>query len=1475
MATNPLISVGGKAFVGGHGQAFTKVVAGAPNGDTFGTVTLWTPASGPRYFTLTQASPIPGTYLSLRLNTHGTLGDAQVATTWRVPDAKLAELKAGTGELFLGDEDEVLGRRRGMQVSTVRFVPRNATGDGSCAYVTPTYSAPSDLIPFVKTSDPILGTPLTEGVAMALTGAQWTGESSVDVANVFEIAEDGAGLNSEAVVVSGDVCPNIDGALDTLRFGQTFTHPTIEDGAVTYWSEWVAITPTVVVTPVTNVTPPVFAASVVAYDGATNVAGLTPGATISQTGGKSAEVYLHAALTATTGLIFTGTVTSGPFSDNVALTGTNIAVVADGASSAYVPTEGGYIAWKAGTYAGAPTGNETRIERATDGAGTGAATYTPTGGRFPSTEGGKFDRIVERVTGYGIADFLDTGTAWTEVANVPLAAIPADEWLFEDPSAVSPTIDQMENILTLGVWEGVWWSTGTDEALASLTFPQGREAATANGSRILVRLRYDGATTAAFDVGDVVTGGTSGKTGALYRHVALTPTTGTLFFVTTSGTFLDNEPITATGAAAVANGASESVTAYKWQAADAISGTPPKNYRQFVDGVDDVRRTRGKVMGRSGLEYTPMSLPKTLPDAPAPTNARTFSRITMRKELSYLTGELEGSARQFLRSKATTPANGGRVICGIDITMPTMTDIFGEHWFSPRLKGCAANSSTMGMGIDRQNADWILYYGSTGANQGANGVQTSYNNASGVYLSQDGGRTMTQVLSLPDSCGANRNSMRCLLGQLAQAPGGTAATNRTWYCIHSRRPWAASGLGTIGVAQMYKSTDGGQTWATDGAAQAAGVFGEVRGTVCRDNGSGGHDVYVYGANGIFRRASGSSSWVAVTGISGLVTHVEVRGTKMWAMRSGNGLYVSTNGTSFSSILSGNYHLVGVGAAQVSGVNSGKRRIFVSSRTSGVAARWSDDEGATWTHSGSNNVITSIKSVWQTDDFSHNIWGESVFFIPHELDPDQCLVMLNQHMGRLVLTEKNAAGNYTAIWSSRGYDYSRVNSLSFGSAYDEIAWGATDRAVMYSDHGTNYVHDGPIGGTFKNDVYEAIEGTAGKYVDYQAAGPIIFENNGHKRVLMLLGEGALSSPKVPVVFSPDTETPTKSGTGNGTLTSLVMPKGSKGGTYEVVFTGATAGSLYAPATSPGQAGAILGTFTTLGAKSYAEPAGGGNITFTLTAGATAFVNGTKFSWYHNPIGTATILSGATGTTFGSGQGGSRNPADATKGCSGKRRYSMNSSGVVSVAATLAYEFQAYSDANVIWARNGNSIMRSANEGATWATFWSAPGSWTGLQTTWNGFTVSLVSNQRCFIANDNGEAWKIDTGTETKVFDFRSVMSVLEPGTTFVGRGSPTRPPCWGIVEDPSNANILTVTMGGGGTASVFRTIDGGTTWVDITASDGMLQEQMDLFINRYTGEPIICSRHGTLVVAKATQPSPSMKADVDTFIGDAGGYVDV
>lgn len=141
--------------------------------------------------------------------------------------------------------------------------------------------------------------------------------------------------------------------------------------------------------------------------------------------------------------------------------------------------------------------------------------------------------------------------ATTETTIVDVSSV-ADETVAEQPDVIG---------LTSGDWSFQQWATAGGQFLVCVNGADYYHYF--NGSEwnpivdvAIFDLDYDGQT-AAFQVGQTLTGGTSGATATIYSITPATTTTGTLRLGTiTSGPFQNNEAITSATGAAVANGAS-------------------------------------------------------------------------------------------------------------------------------------------------------------------------------------------------------------------------------------------------------------------------------------------------------------------------------------------------------------------------------------------------------------------------------------------------------------------------------------------------------------------------------------------------------------------------------------------------------------------------------------------------------------------------------------------------------------------------------------------------------------------------------------------------------------------------------------------------------------------------------------------------------------------------------------------------------
>jgi len=160
------------------------------------------------------------------------------------------------------------------------------------------------------------------------------------------------------------------------------------------------------------------------------------------------------------------------------------------------------------------------------------------------------DDAVERLMIYR-SGAVEQMFATTETTIVDVSSV-VDEATAEQPDVIG---------LTSGDWSFQQWGTAGGQFLVCVNgadyyhYYDGTEWNPIVGVAIF-DLAYD-ALTLPFAVGQTVTGGTSGATATIYSITPATATTGTLRLGTiTGGPFADNEAITTSTGAAVANGAS-------------------------------------------------------------------------------------------------------------------------------------------------------------------------------------------------------------------------------------------------------------------------------------------------------------------------------------------------------------------------------------------------------------------------------------------------------------------------------------------------------------------------------------------------------------------------------------------------------------------------------------------------------------------------------------------------------------------------------------------------------------------------------------------------------------------------------------------------------------------------------------------------------------------------------------------------------
>ena len=209
-------------------------------------------------------------------------------------------------------------------------------------------------------------------------------------------------------------------------------------------------------------------------------------------------------------------------------------------------------------------------------------------------------------------------------------------------------------------------------------------------------------------------------------------------------------------------------------AKNAPGASPRVDYSVFR--LDEKRRDMLRFRWRRTAEgpWSGLSPAYSVPAVPAPASGRL--PLVARNRTEFEAGAVGGPGYQFLRSFATTPAAPNLVVAAMDQNFPWQSDDFGASFFTPEWNGMWVGRSGASAWIDSENAGRQLMLYSTASQS----FDTAYDAYSGAYLSTDGGKTATRVLSLPLLTGTQ--AVRHNLQLIAHAPGGTPET-RTIYLM--------------------------------------------------------------------------------------------------------------------------------------------------------------------------------------------------------------------------------------------------------------------------------------------------------------------------------------------------------------------------------------------------------------------------------------------------------------------------------------------------------------------------------------------------------------------------------------------------------------------------------------------------------------------------------------------------------------------
>lgn len=173
----------------------------------------------------------------------------------------------------------------------------------------------------------------------------------------------------------------------------------------------------------------------------------------------------------------------------------------------------------------------------------------------------------------------------------------------------------------------------------------------------------------------------------------------------------------------------------------------------------------------------------------------------------------------------------------------------GRTWTFMGLKGVGQIATVR---INPTNPDEVFV--------AATGDPFKYTSERGVYRTRDGGRSWTKVLFVNERLGA---------ADVEFQPGNPAILYATmWHGL--RQPWSIISGGNEGG--VYKSVDGGQTWAKLGGGLPTGLFGRANVGV---SASAPNTLYALieakPGQGLYRSDDAGATWTLVNGETRLVT----------------------------------------------------------------------------------------------------------------------------------------------------------------------------------------------------------------------------------------------------------------------------------------------------------------------------------------------------------------------------------------------------------------------------------------------------------------------------------------------------------------------------------------------------------------------------------------------------------------------------
>lgn len=891
----------------------------------------------------------------------------------------------------------------------------------------------------------------------------------------------------------------------------------------------------------------------------------------------------------------------------------------------------------------------------------------------------------------------------------------------------------------------------------------------------------------------------------------------------------DREPTTANGATTVVNGQ----TYVLRNVGTAVHGT--KDYAVFVNGdaADDARETMLGYTVWIGGEMTPMGVRQSVPDIIAPpASTRTQYRMTMQAQANAEAGKQGGTCMQFPRA---VDSIGDEIWMFHDVGRGVVSYDAGENWQIANTDGLGSMQTTSGIVIDGRYIHGMF---------GALFMQKlgNYDTKSGLWrYDRTGTKKWTQRKALAQVYGSNDGAFRRSMRYVAIVVGsGSGPETRTVFALHApAEVW--TGAGGLTNFQMYKSTNGGDTYAADGNAMPTGTFGvpyEIWATSTA--------LYIGTSDGLWRRPIGGTAWTKATGLAaGAVYHFEVHGSTVFASvaSASGGLYKATDSGSgslaFSRILTGN-----VWYFAISPTNTNKRVALMNppNNTTPAPHQYTSSGDTGWKDGSSTQYLG------QENDFAHRMYGNSSVWVKaHKTDDTIFYAMRFQHPG------KSDDSGATFRWASKNDDYSEVRDIAVAPSHPKImAFGATDRLMIYAQ-APEFTIDIPQGkkSSLKSDTNDIL--SPGKQLGAQScSGVVILERGSYRRFLGQVGEH--TKPKVLVRFEKTTSTTRtdQTATGNGAVT-ISSTHNIPGGDYKFACT-VTGGTGVGKLRGTAPMGLDMGEWTVGTERTWNHPYGG-SITAKFEDGGVDWKTTAVVTYDVNPLGDYNLMNNATRT---SAQVGQTNPAVPYRGCTGRYSLEMDTSGVVSLVRVLSYEFQGYMgpSGDVLLGVDGNTkMMRSPDGGASWTNI----ATFSGTDFGGVGHAVTAASPNdanRAYAGLKDGRVARVQNGVIAYIFDFDAWLTARGITTSCPGmaqRNGRWCPPVLSVVESPHDPNLVHAALYTFGEPyALFRCqnaqASSGWVWENITFDangEGLGGPIQRMRQHDHTSEPVLCSVVGT------------------------------